>query len=103
MLGLAIMFSMAFAEGANDVSKVAATLVGSGIASYKKAILFGTICTALGALMAVILAKGGGCDPHKRSHFFNRSCQRDFCACGSPWSDGMGAFSYKDINARQIV
>ncbi len=36
MLGLAIMFSKAFAEGANYISKVVATLVGSDIANYKK-------------------------------------------------------------------
>lgn len=57
ILGMAVMFVMAYAEGANDVSKVVATLVGSGIATYRKAILFGTICTALGALFAVVLAK----------------------------------------------
>lgn len=54
-LGLVVMFGMAFAEGANDIAKVVATLVGSGVTTYKKAILFGTCCTAFGALAAIIL------------------------------------------------
>lgn len=49
------MFAMAFAEGANNIAKVVATLVSSGISSYKKAMIFGTICSALGALAAIIL------------------------------------------------
>jgi PiT family inorganic phosphate transporter len=49
------MFAMAFAEGANNIAKVVSTLVSSGISSYKKAIIFGTICSACGALAAVIL------------------------------------------------
>lgn len=44
-------------EGANDVSKVVATLVGSGVTNYRRAILFGTICTAIGAFAAVFLAQ----------------------------------------------
>jgi hypothetical protein len=32
------MFAMAFAVGANNIAKVVATLVSSGISSYKKAI-----------------------------------------------------------------
>ena len=56
-LGLAVMFAMAYAEGANDVSKVVATLIGSGITSYRRAILFGTVCTSVGALAAAVLAE----------------------------------------------
>jgi len=33
-----MMFAMAFAEGANDISKVAATLIGGGITSYSNVI-----------------------------------------------------------------
>jgi len=51
------MFVMAFAEGANDISKVVSTLVGSGITTYRKAIFFGTFCTAIGALAAIVLGK----------------------------------------------
>lgn len=46
---------MAFAVGANNIAKVVSTLVSAGISSYKKAIIFGTICSALGALAAIIL------------------------------------------------
>ena len=49
------MFAMAFAEGANNIAKVVSTLVSSGISSYKKAIIFGMICSACGALVAVVL------------------------------------------------
>jgi inorganic phosphate transporter, PiT family len=47
---------LAFANGANDVSKGVATLVGSGVADYRKAILWGTAFTAAGGLLAVHFA-----------------------------------------------
>jgi inorganic phosphate transporter, PiT family len=47
---------LAFANGANDVSKGVATLVGSGVADYRKAILWGTLLTAAGGLLAVFFA-----------------------------------------------
>jgi PiT family inorganic phosphate transporter len=56
-LGLLVMFAMAYAEGANDVSKVVATLVGSGIANYRRAISYGSLCTAIGAFAAVFLSR----------------------------------------------
>ena len=34
-----LVVSLAFANGANDVSKAIATLVGSGVADYRAAIL----------------------------------------------------------------
>lgn len=43
-------------NGANDVSKGIATLVGSGVTDYKKAIGWGTFCTALGGLAAAVFA-----------------------------------------------
>ncbi len=57
-LGLIVMFAMSYTEGANDVSKVVATLVGSGVTNYRRAIVFGAICAAIGALSAVVLAQG---------------------------------------------
>jgi hypothetical protein len=47
---LAIGFVVAFANGANDVSKGIATLVGSGLTDYRRAIQWGALWTALGAL-----------------------------------------------------
>lgn len=56
-LGLVVMFAMAYAEGANDVAKVVATLVASGVTNYRRAIFFGAICTAIGAIAAVVLGR----------------------------------------------
>ena len=47
---------LSFANGANDVSKGIATLVGSGITNYKKAIVWGTIWTMAGAIVAAFFA-----------------------------------------------
>jgi PiT family inorganic phosphate transporter len=47
---------VAYFNGANDVSKGIATLVGSGLSNYRRAILWGTVCTALGALSGGVLA-----------------------------------------------
>jgi inorganic phosphate transporter, PiT family len=47
---------LSFANGANDVSKGIATLVGSGITNYKKAIIWGTIWTIAGATIAAFFA-----------------------------------------------
>lgn len=43
-------------NGANDVSKGIATLVGSGVTNYRRAILWGTLCTGLGGLSGALLA-----------------------------------------------
>jgi len=53
-----IIFAMllSFANGANDVSRGIATLVGSGITSYRKAIIWGTIWTIVGATVASFFA-----------------------------------------------
>jgi inorganic phosphate transporter, PiT family len=47
---------IAYINGANDVSKGVATLVGSGVTDYRKAILWGTVCTGLGGLAGAALA-----------------------------------------------
>jgi PiT family inorganic phosphate transporter len=47
---------LAYANGANDVSKGIATLVGSGIADYRRAIVWGTIWTGIGGLLGAVLA-----------------------------------------------
>jgi len=48
---------IAYANGSNDVSKGIATLVGGGATSYKRAVLWGTVCTGLGGLAGVLLAQ----------------------------------------------
>jgi inorganic phosphate transporter, PiT family len=60
MLGLtllALTLALAFANGANDVSKGIATLVGSGISSYRRAVVWGSVCTAAGAATAAFASQ----------------------------------------------
>lgn len=52
VLVFVIGFCVSFANGANDVSKSIATLVGSGVANYGRAIAWGTLWTAFGAAVA---------------------------------------------------
>lgn len=47
---------VAYFNGANDVSKGIATLVGSGLTNYRRAILWGTLFTGLGGLSGAMLA-----------------------------------------------
>jgi PiT family inorganic phosphate transporter len=47
---------IAFVNGANDVSKGIATLIGSGVTRYREAIRWGAIWTVLGSLVAASLA-----------------------------------------------
>lgn len=49
-------FGLAYVNGANDVSKGIATLVGSGVTSYRRAILWGALWTAAGGLCGAVLA-----------------------------------------------
>jgi PiT family inorganic phosphate transporter len=49
---------LAFANGANDVSKGVATLAGSGRTSYRTAIAWGTLWTCLGAGASVPISFG---------------------------------------------
>ncbi len=46
---------VAWANGANDVAKGVATLVGSRLASYRQGLMWGTIWTAAGAVAALAL------------------------------------------------
>lgn len=48
---------IAAVNGANDVSKGIATLVGSGVTDTRRAVLWGTLWTGIGALAATVLAK----------------------------------------------
>ncbi|HVA94751.1 MAG TPA: inorganic phosphate transporter [Candidatus Dormibacteraeota bacterium] len=57
---------IAYINGANDVSKGIATLVGSGVTDYRRAILWGTVCTGAGTFFGALVAQamvetfGGG-------------------------------------------
>lgn len=55
---IAAVAVLAFANGANDVSKGIATLAGSRRASYRQAIVWGTLWTAGGAAAALLLSFG---------------------------------------------
>ena len=52
---LATLF-LAYANGANDNFKGVATLYGSGTTNYKKSLIYATMTTAVGSLMALYLA-----------------------------------------------
>jgi len=58
ILLLALTLVVAFANGANDVSKGIATLVGSGVSNYRRAITWGSLCTVAGALTAAFASQG---------------------------------------------
>lgn len=49
---------LAFANGANDVSKGVATLAGSGRTSYRTALAWGTLWTFLGAAASLVISIG---------------------------------------------
>lgn len=53
----ALGFGLAYVNGANDVSKGIATLVGSGVTDYRRAIRWGALWTTAGALLAAGLAR----------------------------------------------
>lgn len=54
----AAVLCLAYANGANDNFKGVATLYGSGAARYRTALLWATLTTLGGSLMALALAKG---------------------------------------------
>ena len=55
-LTLTLILVLSFANGTNDVSKAIATLVGSGITTYRTAIAWGSVWTMLGAGIAAVAA-----------------------------------------------
>ena len=60
MVALALLLLtalLAFANGANDVSKGIATLVGSGVSDYRRAVLWGSSCTVAGAMAAAFVSQ----------------------------------------------
>src|SRR6059036_3118852 len=49
---------VAFANGANDVSKGVATLVGSGVTDLRRALSWGTVWTVAGGVAAAFASQG---------------------------------------------
>ena len=49
---------VAFANGTNDISKGIATLVGSGVSNFRVAVLWGTVWTVAGGLLAAFVSQG---------------------------------------------
>ncbi|MDP9379233.1 MAG: inorganic phosphate transporter [Chloroflexota bacterium] len=56
-LGLTAMLGLAYANGANDVSRGTATLVGAGVTDYRRALLWGTLWTGAGAVASAFAAR----------------------------------------------
>ncbi len=56
LMGIFLVALLAFANGSNDVSKGIATLVGSGVTDYRRAILWGTLWTVIGGLLGLIFS-----------------------------------------------
>src|SRR4051794_11950511 len=57
LIVLAVLF-LAYSNGANDNFKGVATLFGSGTCSYRTALIWATITTLAGSLLALALAHG---------------------------------------------
>lgn len=53
-----LTLGLAFANGANDVSKGIATLVGSGTTKYRAAVIWGSLWTVVGGLVAAFASQG---------------------------------------------
>lgn len=58
VLLLCLVLAAAYANGANDVSKGVGTLVGSGRATYRRGLAWGTIWTVAGAVAGVLVPAG---------------------------------------------
>lgn len=58
VLLIVLTLGVAFFNGANDVSKSIATLVGSGVGSYRRALAWGAAWTLVGALAAALVSRG---------------------------------------------
>lgn len=58
LLLLVLGIFIAYVNGANDVSKGIATLAGSGVTRYQRAIIWGSFWSAIGGLGGALLAGG---------------------------------------------
>lgn len=57
VLLIALTLILAFANGSNDVSKGVATLVGSGVTNFRRAVVWGAIWTVAGGLFAAVASQ----------------------------------------------
>jgi len=55
---LGLVLGLAYANGSNDVSKGIATLVGGGVSRFRTAVVWGTLWTVCGALLAAAATQG---------------------------------------------
>lgn len=53
-----LVLALGYANGANDISKGIATLVGSGVANFRRAVAWGAFWTVAGGLVAAFTAQG---------------------------------------------
>lgn len=58
VLLIAVTLGLAYTNGANDVSKGIATLVGAGVTGYHRAMLWGTVWTVAGGVAAAFASRG---------------------------------------------
>lgn len=58
VVALSIVLFLAYANGANDNFKGVSTLYGSGVSTFREALLWATATTALGAVAAIFVSKG---------------------------------------------
>ena len=56
IVGIFLVAGLAFANGSNDVSKGIATLAGSGVTDYRRAILWGTGWTVVGGMLGIVFS-----------------------------------------------
>ena len=56
IIGLLGAAALAFANGANDISKSIATLVGSGESDYRRSVVVVSLASALGSVLASVWA-----------------------------------------------
>lgn len=57
-LVLVLALLLGYANGANDVSRGIATLVGSGVTNFRRAVIWGTLWTLAGGLAAAVVSQG---------------------------------------------
>lgn len=57
-LVLVLAVLLGYANGANDVSRGVATLVGSGVTNFRRAVIWGTLWTLAGGLAAAVVSQG---------------------------------------------
>jgi PiT family inorganic phosphate transporter len=55
---IVLTLGLGYANGANDVSKGIATLVGSGVTDFRRAVLWGSVWTIAGGVLAGLVASG---------------------------------------------